>query len=192
MKEEHNINLSRGDLIALSQEWSGRDVKYARLEMRYEMLEEKLHEQEEKHAISEAARNKAEEEVRQLKTINEQQQHDIELLKLKIAGMASSIEKPDIETLQQAIEFLLQNHVLISILQLKAFMQDRVTDLNTALVLRAFVLECVPEKLQATSLAIINKVMVLPEKTKSTPTTIDNRKINLFGDNSIYKENPKE
>ena len=113
MEEGNNINLSYGDLIALSKEWSDRDVKYARLEMRYGLLVEKLREQEEKLAASEAARNKAEEEVRQLKNINEQQQRDIDFLKTKIADMASSVESPNMDTLQQAIEFLLQKHLLI-------------------------------------------------------------------------------
>lgn len=192
MEEGNNINLSYGDLIALSKEWSDRDVKYARLEMRYGLLVEKLREQEEKLAASEAARNKAEEEVRQLKNINEQQQRDIDFLKTKIADMASSVESPNMDTLQQAIEFLLQKHLLISILQLQTFMQDKVSDVNTALALRALMLECIPEQLQAASLAIINKVMVLPDKPKSASATIDNRKINLYGDNSIYEENPKE
>ena len=192
MEEGNNINLSYGDLIALSKEWSDRDVKYARLEMRYGLLVEKLREQEEKLAASEAARNKAEEEVRQLKNINEQQQRDIDFLKTKIADMASSVESPNMDTLQQAIEFLLQKHLLISILQLQTFMQDKVSDVNTSLALRALMLECIPEQLQAASLAIINKVMVLPDKPKSASATIDNRKINLYGDNSIYEENPKE
>lgn len=188
MEEGNNqIQLSRGDLIALSQEISDRDVKYAKLEMLYEMTVEKNRDLELRLAVEEAARKKAEEEAAMLREENLRQREEIETLKAQIASMGDAVHEPNREILQQAIEFLLQKHILLSILQLQAFMENRVTDLNTALVLRAFVLECIPEQLQATTLSIINKVMALPEKKPVAP--IDQRTINLTGDNASYNEN---
>ena len=189
MEEGSNqIQLSRGDLIALSQEISDRDVKYAKLEMLYEMSVEKNRDLELRLAVEEAARKKAEEEAAMLREENLQQREEIETLKAQIASMDDAVHEPNREILQQAIEFLLQKHILLSILQLQAFMENRVTDLNTALVLRAFVLECIPEQLQTATLSIINKVMALPEKQKPV-APIDQRTINLTGDNASYNEN---
>lgn len=186
--EEGNkdISISRGDLIALSHEWSDRDVKYARLEMRYELLEEKYAEKDKALMAERAARIKAEEEAKNLRMQIEKLQQDFNSSKSQVANYTSTFQQPDRDTLKQAIEYLLQNHILISILKLQNFMNEQVSDLNTALMLRSVFLECVPEQLQAASLEIIKKVMALPEKAK--PTTIDNRTINMNGDNPVYEE----
>ncbi len=185
--EEGNkdISISRGDLIALSHEWSDRDVRYARLEMRYELLEENYKEQEKNFSAEREARIKAEEEVNILRVQNEKLQQDIDSLKSQFANLASTLQ-PDRDAVKQAMELLLQNHILISILKLQNFMTEQVSDLKTALILRSIILECVPEQLQTATLEIIKKVMVLPEKAK--PATIDNRTINMNGDNTVYEE----
>lgn len=191
--EEGNdkMHISRGDLIALSQEFSDRDVKYARLEMMYQMEQEKNKQLTEQLAESEAERRKAEEKNCGLEIINEQLRRDLEAMKVKIDSIDNSIKQPDRELLQQAVEFLLQKHLLISIFELQQFMKDKVSDLSTAMLLRGFVLTCVPEQLLPTALNIINKVMVLPNKPNPI-VPIENRTINLTGSDAIYNENPKE
>jgi hypothetical protein len=191
--EEGNdkMHISRGDLIALSQEFSDRDVKYARLEMMYQMEQEKNKQLTEQLSESEAERRKAEEKNCGLEIINEQLRRDLEAMKVKIDSIDNSIKQPDRELLQQAVEFLLQKHLLISIFEIQQFMKDKVSDLSTAMLLRGFVLTCVPEQLLPTALNIINKVMVLPNKPNPI-VPIENRTINLTGSDAIYNENPKE
>lgn len=192
-ENKDKIAISCGDILTLTQAMSSQEVKYARLEMRHEMVLEENERLKRRLEESESARMKAEEENRLLKTQNELLQQDIDTLKTKIANLVSTMQQPDMDMMQQAIEFLLQKHILISILQLQSFMQANVSDLNTALALRGFVMECVPEQLQAATLAVINKVMVLPEKPKpQPPVNYDNRTITMTGNDATYNENPKE
>ena len=173
MKEgTDKIEISCGDILALTQEISNKDVKYARLEMRYE--------------IEESARMKAEAEANCYKEENKQLREENAWLKSQLADKPQSPQQPDREQMEQTIALLLENHVVLSLPKMQEFIQNHMIDLATAMLLRGFVQECIPDDLKSSSIGLVSKLQ-LPERPKPQPT-IDNRTINLTGKHATYEE----
>ena len=189
MEEGTNkIAISCGDILTLSQQLSDRDVRYARLEMKYDMTlqeNERLKKQLEK---SETARVAAETENSVLKSEVQRLRSDVDTLKAKFTEIANDAMLSEQEQIERTIALLLENNIILSILKIQEFMQDHVSDLLMALQFRGFVEECVPEKIKPAVLRVISKVMLLPEKPKPQPP-INNHNITMTGEHAIYEEN---
>lgn len=189
MEEGTNkIAISCGDILTLSQQLSDRDVRYARLEMKYDMMlqeNERLKKQLEK---SETARVAAETENSVLKSEVQRLHSDIDTLKAKFTEIANDAMLSEQEQIEKTIALLLENNIILSILKIQEFMQDHVSDLLMALQFRGFVEECVPEKIKPAVLRVISKVMLLPEKPKPQPP-VNNHNITMTGEHATYEEN---
>ena len=189
MEEGTNkIAISCSDILTLSQQLSDRDVRYARLEMKYDMMlqeNERLKKQLEK---SETARVAAETENSVLKSEVQRLRSDVDTLKAKFTEIANDAMLSEQEQIERTIALLLENNIILSILKIQEFMQDHVSDLLMALQFRGFVEECVPEKIKPAVLRVISKVMLLPEKPKPQPP-INNHNITMTGEHAIYEEN---
>lgn len=173
MKEGNDkIEISCGDILALTQEISNKDVKYARLEMRYEM--------------EVSARLKAETEANCLKDENQQLREENARLKSEQAEKPQNPQPLNREQLEQALALLLDNHVLLSLPKMQEFMHTHTLDLPTAMLLRGFIEECIPDDLKPTAIGIVSKLL-LASQPKPQPT-IDNRTINLTGEHATYEE----
>ena len=189
MEEGTNkIAISCSDILTLSQQLSDRDVRYARLEMKYDMMlqeNERLKKQLEK---SETARVAAETENSVLKSEVQRLRSDVDTLKAKFTEISNDAMLSEQEQIERTIALLLENNIILSILKIQEFMQDHVSDLLMALQFRGFVEECVPEKIKPAVLRVISKVMLLPEKPKPQPP-INNHNITMTGEHAIYEEN---
>ena len=184
------IAISCGDILTLSQELSSKDVKYVRLEMRYEMVVEENRHLKQCLEESESARKKAEAETLFYEEQCQKLAAELSSIKAQFSELLNRSQQSEREQLEQAIALLLESNVLLSYLKMKMFMQEHVKDLTTAMLLRGFVEECVPDNLKATVLTIMSKVMLLPEGPK--PSIIDNHQITMTGSDATYNENPKE
>ena len=189
MEEGTNkIAISCDDILTLSQQMSDRDVKYARLEMKYEMaLEEndKLRKQLEE---SDTARVALESENGVLKNEVQRLRSDIDTLKAKFTEIANDAMLSEQEQIERAIALLLENNIILSILKIKEFMEAHVSDLVVALQFRGFVEECVPEKLKPALMRVISNIMLLPEKPKPQPIN-HHHNVTMTGDHATYEEN---
>lgn len=189
MEEGTNkIAISCGDILTLSQQLSDRDVRYARLEMKYDMTlqeNERLKKQLEK---SETARVAAETENSVLKSEVQRLRSDVDTLKAKFTEIANNAMLSEQEQIERTIALLLESNIFLSILKVQEFMQNHVSDLVMALQLRGFVEECVPDKIKPAVLGIISKVMLLPEKPKPQPP-VNNHNITMTGEHATYEEN---
>ena len=182
------IAISCGDILTLSQEISDRDVKYAKLEVRYEMAQDEIEKLRRQLNDSEAARIAAETENRALKTEIERQRGDIETLKARLSEIANDSRLSEQEMMEKTIAYLLESNIFLSIVKIQEFMQSHVSDVILAFQYRGFIEECVPDKIKPAVMGVISKLIMLPEKPKPQPTTIDNRTINMTGDHVTYEE----
>jgi len=183
------IAISCGDILTLSQEISDRDVKYAKLEVRYEMALDEIERLRKQLNDSESARIAAETENRALKSEIEQLREDIETMKAQLSEIANDSRLSEQEMMEKTITYLLESNIFLSIVKVQEFMRTHVSDVVVAFQYRGFVEECVPDKIKPAVMAIISKLMLLPENPKPQPTTIDNRTINLTGEHATYEEN---
>jgi len=183
------IAISCGDILTLSQEISDRDVKYAKLEVHYEMARDEIERLRRQLNDSEAARIAAETENRALKSEIVRLQEDIETMKARLSEIANDSHLSEQEMMEKAISCLLESNIFLSIVKVQEFMRTHVSDVILAFQYRGFIEECVPDKIKPAVMAIISKLILLPEKPKPQPTTIDNRTINLTGEYATYEEN---
>jgi len=196
MEEKNdNIAMSCGAFLAISEQMKNMGMDYARVQEQNKLLAESNKEKDAKIAELNAALKQEREEKQNLKMQVERQQQDIDSLKATISNMASTMQQPDKELLQRTIDYLLEEHLLISILNLRNFMTNNVADLETTMALRSLILEFIPETLRAASLPIVMEVTTLPDKPKTpqlpSSTTFDFRNIHFTGEHAIYEENPK-
>ena len=189
MEEGTNkIAISCGDILTLSQQLSDRDVRYARLEMKYDMTLQENERLKKQLEESETARVAAETENSVLKSEVQRLHSDIDTLKAKFTEIANNAMLSEQEQIERTIALLLESNIFLSILKVQEFMQNHVSDLVMALQLRGFVEECVPDKIKPAVLGVISKVMLLPEKPKPQPP-VNNHNITMTGDHATYEEN---
>lgn len=189
MEEGTNkIAISCGDILTLSQQLSDRDVRYARLEMKYDMTLQENERLKKQLEESETARVAAETENSVLKSEVQRLRSDIDTLKAKFAEIANDAMLSEQEQIERTIALLLESNIFLSILKVQEFMQNHVSDLVMALQLRGFVEECIPDKIKPAVLGIISKVMLLPEKPKPQPP-VNNHNITMTGEHATYEEN---
>lgn len=189
MEEGTNkIAISCGDILALSQQLSDRDVRYARLEMKYDMTLQENERLKKQLEESETARVAAETENSVLKSEVQRLHSDIDTLKAKFTEIANNAMLSEQEQIERTIALLLESNIFLSILKVQEFMQNHVSDLVMALQLRGFVEECIPDKIKPAVLGIISKVMLLPEKPKPQPP-VNNHNITMTGEHATYEEN---
>ncbi len=189
MEEGTNkIAISCGDILTLSQQLSDRDVRYARLEMKYDMTLQENERLKKQLEESETARVAAETENSVLKSEVQRLHSDIDTLKAKFTEIANNAMLSEQEQIERTIALLLESNIFLSILKVQEFMQNHVSDLVMALQLRGFVEECIPDKIKPAVLGIISKVMLLPEKPKPQPP-VNNHNITMTGDHATYEEN---
>lgn len=184
----NKIAISCSDILTLSQQLSDRDVRYARLEMKYEMTQQENERLKKQLEESETARVAAETENSVLKNEVQRLRSDIDTLKAKFAEIANDAMLSEQEQIERTIALLLENNIILSILKIKEFMEAHVSDLLVALQFRGFVEECVPEKLKPALLRVISNIMLLPEKSKPQPP-INNHNITMTGEHATYEEN---
>lgn len=177
---EQQMKMSSNDFLKVSQTISDMAAKYAKLEVRYDDAMDKI--------------GTLEEENQELKNIVDEKEAVIDELKKVIeekdAQLAEtqSIQIPTQEQLQQAINILLQENLILSLIKTRQFMDEKVPDLGTASLLRAFVTDCLPDSLKASLTALVNSLMALPNKPKPQPPLInDHRTFNATGDVVIEK-----
>ena len=188
MEEGTNkIAISCGDILTLSQQLSDRDVRYARLEMKYDMTQQENEKLKKQLEESETARIAAETENGVLKSEVQRLRSDIDTLKAKFTEIANDAMLSEQEQIERTIALLLENNIILSILKIKEFMEAHVSDLLVALQFRGFVEECVPEKLKPALIRVISNIMLLPEKPKPQP--INNHNVTMTGDHATYEEN---
>lgn len=189
MEEGTNkIAISCGDILTLSQQLSDRDVRYARLEMKYDMTLQENERLKKQLEESETARIAAETENSVLKSEVQRLHSDIDTLKAKFTEIANNAMLSEQEQIERTIALLLESNIFLSILKVQEFMQNHVSDLVMALQLRGFVEECIPDKIKPAVLGIISKVMLLPEKPKPQPP-VNNHNITMTGEHATYEEN---
>lgn len=189
MEEGTNkIAISCGDILTLSQQLSDRDVRYARLEMKYDMTLQENERLKKQLEESETARVAAETENSVLKSEVQRLHSDIDTLKAKFTEIANNAMLSEQEQIERTIALLLESNIFLSILKVQEFMQNHVSDLVMALQLRGFVEECIPDKIKPAVLGIISKVMLLPEKPKPQPL-VNNHNITMTGEHATYEEN---
>ena len=189
MEEGTNkIAISCGDILTLSQQLSDRDVRYARLEMKYDMTLQENERLKKQLEESETARVAAETENCVLKSEVQRLHSDIDTLKAKFTEIANNAMLSEQEQIERTIALLLESNIFLSILKVQEFMQNHVSDLVMALQLRGFVEECIPDKIKPAVLGIISKVMLLPEKPKPQPP-VNNHNITMTGEHATYEEN---
>lgn len=189
MEEGTNkIAISCGDILTLSQQLSDRDVRYARLEMKYDMTLQENERLKKQLEESETARVAAETENSVLKSEVQRLHSDIDTLKAKFTEIANNAMLSEQEQIERTIALLLESNIFLSILKVQDFMQNHVSDLVMALQLRGFVEECIPDKIKPAVLGIISKVMLLPEKPKPQPP-VNNHNITMTGEHATYEEN---
>lgn len=189
MEEGTNkIAISCGDILTLSQQLSDRDVRYARLEMKYDMTLQENERLKKQLEESETARVAAETENSVLKSEVQRLHSDIDTLKAKFTEIANNAMLSEQEQIERTIALLLESNIFLSILKVQEFMQKHVSDLVMALQLRGFVEECVPDKIKPAVLGVISKVMLLPEKPKPQPP-VNNHNITMTGEHATYEEN---
>jgi hypothetical protein len=189
MEEGTNkIAISCGDILTLSQQLSDRDVRYARLEMKYDMTLQENERLKKQLEESETARVAAETENSVLKSEVQRLHSDIDTLKAKFTEIANNAMLSEQEQIEITIALLLESNIFLSILKVQEFMQNHVSDLVMALQLRGFVEECIPDKIKPAVLGIISKVMLLPEKPKPQPP-VNNHNITMTGEHATYEEN---
>ena len=180
MEEGTNkIAISCGDILTLSQQLSDRDVRYARLEMKYDMTLQENERLKKQLEESETARIAAETENSVLKSEVQRLHSDIDTLKAKFTEIANNAMLSEQEQIERTIALLLESNIFLSILKVQEFMQNHVSDLVMALQLRGFVEECIPDKIKPAVLGIISKVMLLPEKPKPQPPVNNHNIINI-------------
>jgi hypothetical protein len=189
MEEGTNkIAISCGDILTLSQQLSDRDVRYARLEMKYDMTLQENVRLKKQLEESETARVAAETENSVLKSEVQRLHSDIDTLKAKFTEIANNAMLSEQEQIERTIALLLESNIFLSILKVQEFMQNHVSDLVMALQLRGFVEECIPDKIKPAVLGVISKVMLLPEKPKPQPP-VNNHNITMTGEHATYEEN---
>ena len=189
MEEGTNkIAISCGDILTLSQQLSDRDVRYARLEMKYDMTLQENERLKKQLEESETARVAAETENSVLKSEVQRLHSDIDTLKAKFTEIANNAMLSEQEQIERTIALLLESNIFLSILKVQEFMQNHVSDLVMALQLRGFVEECIPDKIKPAVLRVISKVMLLPEKPKPQPP-VNNHNITMTGEHATYEEN---
>ena len=188
------IAISCGDILTLSQELSSKEVKFAKLEMRYEMLEDENRRLKRSLDESETARKSAEAQAMYYKELWQHVTDELAMVKTQLTELVSVSRQSEREQMEKAVSLILENNVLLSILKMQLFMEKRVQDLGTAMLLRGFVEECVPDNLKSTVIGIVSKVMLLPEKSEPVPpvTNNNNRYVTMTGSDATYNENPKE
>lgn len=187
------IAISCEDILTLSQAMIGQEAKYVRLEMRHEMVLEENECLKRRLEESEAARVKAEANAKFYQEESQRLSKELEQAKAKLTELLNSSQQTEREQLEKAIALLLESNILLSFLKMKAFMKEHVNDLPTAMMLRGFVEECVPDNLGSAVLGLVRQVMLLPEIPKpQPPMSFDNRTITMTGKDATYNENPKE
>ena len=165
--DKGKIEISCGDILTLTQEISKREVMLARLEMKYERLEEDHINVKAQLAKSESERLEVTAENRTLKEKVQLQDEVIQTYKAQKQGQ--SFDKVDFSKLsedfiEQLLSYLLEKYLLLSIEKSRDFMKTRHLDLPTASVIRGFVEDTVPDNLKAKLLEVIHNVMLLPAK----------------------------
>ena len=189
MEEGTNkIAISCGDILTLSQQLSDRDVRYARLEMKYDMTQQENEKLKKQLEESETARIAAETENGVLKSEVQRLRSDIDTLKAKFTEIANDAMLSEQEQIERTIALLLENNIILSILKIKEFMEAHVSDLLVALQFRGFVEECVPEKLKPALLRVISNIMLLPERPKPQPIN-HHHNVTMTGEHATYEEN---
>ena len=181
MEEKDKIAISSSDLIALSKEFSDRDVRNAQLQMLYEMKEK-----ENLKLLQEAElwKNKYEQEKKRAdynQDLVVQFKRDIEGLKGVITRMT---QENDMKTKQEMADMLnkfMEKFLILSMLQVEGFMRDKVHDLTIASLLKEFVIASIPEQMLPSMIAIINSKMTLPDRPKPVvPVEQNNENCQIF------------
>ena len=125
MEEGTNkIAISCGDILTLSQQLSDRDVRYARLEMKYDMTQQENEKLKKQLEESETARVAAETENGVLKSEVQRLRSDIDTLKAKFTEIANDAMLSEQEQIERTIALLLENNIILSILKIKEFDVD--------------------------------------------------------------------
>ena len=181
MEDKDKIAISSSDLIALSKEFSDRDVRNAQLQMLYEMKEK-----ENLKLLQEAElwKNKYEQEKKRAdynQDLVVQFKRDIEGLKGVITRMT---QENDMKTKQEMADMLnkfMEKFLILSILQVEGFMRDKVHDLTIASLLKEFVIASIPENMLPSMISVINSKMSLPDKPKPVvPVEQNNENCQIF------------
>ena len=158
------IAISCGDILTLTQAMSSQEVKYARLEMKYERLEEDFINVKAQLAKSESERLDFAAENRTLKEKCQLQEEVIHTLKAKENERTAVSPISEQELIQKAIVFMLEKYLLLSIDKVREFMNTRDMNLATASILRGFIEDTVPDEVKTRLLEVISNVVLLPGK----------------------------
>ena len=158
------IAISCGDILTLTQAMSSQEVKYARLEMKYERLEEDFINVKAQLAKSESERLDFAAENRTLKEKCQLQEEVIHTMKAKENERTAVSPISEQELIQKAIVFMLEKYLLLSIDKVREFMNTRDMNLATASILRGFIEDTVPDEVKTRLLEVISNVVLLPGK----------------------------
>ena len=158
------IAISCGDILTLTQAMSSQEVKYARLEMKYERLEEDFINVKAQLAKSESERLDFAAENRTLKEKCQLQEEVIHTMKAKENERTAVSPISEQELIQKAIVFMLEKYLLLSIDKVREFMNTRDMNLATASILRGFIEDTVPDEVKTKLLEVISNVVLLPGK----------------------------
>ena len=158
------IAISCGDILTLTQAMSSQEVKYARLEMKYERLEEDFINVKAQLAKSESERLDFAAENRTLMEKCQLQEEVIHTLKAKENERTAVSPISEQELIQKAIVFMLEKYLLLSIDKVREFMNTRDMNLATASILRGFIEDTVPDEVKTKLLEVISNVVLLPGK----------------------------
>ncbi len=181
MEEKDKIAISSSDLIALSKEFSDRDVRNAQLQMLYEMKEK---ENQKLLQETELLRNKYEQEKKRAdfnQDLVEQMKRDIEELKGVVARKTQENDMKAKQEIADMLNKLMDKFLILSMLQVEGFMRDKVHDLTIASLLKEFVIASIPENMLPSMISIINSKMSLPDKPKPVvPVEQNNENCQIF------------
>ena len=181
MEEKDKIAISSSDLIALSKEFSDRDVRNAQLQMLYEMKEK-----ENLKLLQEAElwKNKYEQEKKRAdynQDLVVQFKRDIEGLKGVITRMTQENDMKTKQEMADMLNKLMDKFLILSMLQVEGFMRDKVHDLTIASLLKEFVIASIPENMLPSMISVINSKMSLPDKPKPVvPVEQNNENCQIF------------
>jgi hypothetical protein len=180
-KDKNLITISCDAMLNFAQKFSNKDVKYALLKNKYDIQEQENLTLKQQLEEERRARIAAEKEVAILKAELKLQKDERHPEPVNKSG------QPSVSEQQEAVEYMIGKDLMLSILQIKVFMEHNAPDLYTTSMLRTFIWETVPENYREAAYEVIKKIMTLPEAQKPQPIN-DNRTINLVGDHPKYDE----
>lgn len=134
MDNNETLSLSTEAFLTLSKQLSDRDVKYAKLEIQYDIEREK--------------RQRLEAEVKEQQVMLETLRHENEMLKQQ--NVATELRN-----------MYLTNYIMLSAERIKEFVAH-LCDIDRWAFLRTFMLWVIPKELEASERELIEEAMAMP------------------------------